>query len=134
MLGTEHLEGVGLRHERGQEPCIVCCIVWGHDRTAEEKEENLSVGERTMSSAAFGSEELNEDGLPCTDAKEGIASVSAARAISVCHRDLMRSKHRSLLRKDVKKCFVPLVCTYVSTGDEKDWHVVPRDTQNSLDE
>jgi hypothetical protein len=40
----------------------------------------------------------------------GIVSVSAARASSVCHRDFMRSRHRSLLRNDVKKCLDPLAC------------------------
>lgn len=39
-----------------------------------------------------------------------MGTVSAARASSVCQREVISSRHLSLLRKDVKKCLVPLFC------------------------
>lgn len=43
-----------------------------------------------------------------------MGTVSAARASSVCHREMMSSRHLSLLRKEVKKCLLPLFCMRAS--------------------
>lgn len=83
---------------------------------------------RTVSLGTDGAEPKDV----CRPCRAGIASVSAARATSVCHRDFIRSRHRSRLRNDVKKCLLPLACTNGYIMCTKDGQISSKSRRASL--